>query len=357
MVRRPLLALLGLALAAPLALAVAGSQPAAGADRVPVKALVMATFPSEASPWFAREGVAAPGQPGYLTIGGLVTEENPDGAVRCNLARGLCVTIVGTTKSKSGPSTMALLKDPQLDLSRAKFLLVGIAGISTWNGTIGDAGVADQVIDTDLGTPFLDPQDGNVRPGMTHLQFCELTLQWCPFDTPPLGAYDQAIYRLPLGSWAFELTRNVVLADDQASRTERGFYGPAEAREAPRVRHCNVAGNDAFWLGAREARQQDAIAEARQAQAGLPQTGRCTSAFEDPGVAGALRRFGFLDRLVVVRTGSDFEDQRPTGSAVTGRTPLGLYELLHTDQGFAAFSIAVENEWRVGTAVARAWTG
>ena len=73
------------------------------------------------------------------------------------------------------------------------------------------------------------------------------------------------------------------------------------------------------------------------------------------GVAAALRRFGFLDRLVVVRTGSDFEDQRPTGSPVTGRTPLGLYELLHTDAGFAGFTIAVENQWRVGTVVAKAW--
>src|ERR687886_727860 len=74
------------------------------------------------------------------------------------------------------------------------------------------------------------------------------------------------------------------------------------------------------------------------------------------GVAGALRRLDLgggktgLDRFVVVRTASDLEDQRP------GTTPLDLYELLHTDQGFAGYTIAVENEWRVGTVIAHAWT-
>jgi len=319
----------------------------AAADRIQVKALVMATFPGEASPWFAREATPTAGQPGYVKVPGLATQENPDGSVRCNLARGLCVTVVGTTKSKSGPSTMAILAATDLfDFAQTRFLLVGIAGISSWNGTIGDAGVADHVVDTDLGSPFLGPQ--LAVPGMTHLKGCQLALQWCPFDTQPLGAYDQAVYRLPLGRWAFELTKNLTLADDATARAERRFY-PGEADDTPRVRHCDVAGNDAFWVGAREARQQDAIALERS---GSP---RCTSAFEDPGVAGALRRFGFLDRLVVVRTGSDFEDQRPTGSPVTGLTPLGLYELLHTDAGFAGFTIAVENEWRVGTVVAKAW--
>ena len=73
-------------------------------------------------------------------------------------------------------------------------------------------------------------------------------------------------------------------------------------------------------------------------------------------MAGALRRLDLgggktgLDRFVVVRTASDLEDQRP------GTTPLDLYELLHTDQGFAGYTIAVENEWRVGTVIAHAWT-
>jgi len=344
---RLIAAALAAALTAVAATAVALAPTSAAADGIQVKALVMATFPGEASPWFAREGTPTAGQPGYVTVPGLATEENPDGSVRCNLARGLCVTVVGTTKSKSGPSTMAILAATNLfDFSQARFLLVGIGGISTWNGTIGDAGVADNVVDTDLGSPFLDPQQA--VPGMTHLQGCQLALQWCPFDTPPLGAYDQAVYRLPLGAWAFDLTKNVKLADDATALAERTFY-PGEANEKPRVRHCDVAGNDAFWVGEREARQQDAIALERS---GSP---RCTSAFEDPGVAGALRRFGFLDRFVVVRTGSDFEDQRPTGSSVTGRTPLGLYELLHTDAGFAGYAIAVENEWRVGTVIANAW--
>ena len=100
----------------------------AAADRIQVKALVMATFAGEASPWFAREATPAAGQPGYIKVPGLATQENPDGSVRCNLARGLCVTVVGTTKSKSGPSTMAILAATDLfDFAQTRFLLVGIA--------------------------------------------------------------------------------------------------------------------------------------------------------------------------------------------------------------------------------------
>ena len=38
--------------------------------------------------------------------------------MRCRTADHVCVTMTGTTKSKSGPSTMALLRDPRLQLDR-----------------------------------------------------------------------------------------------------------------------------------------------------------------------------------------------------------------------------------------------
>jgi len=311
-----------------------GDHPPGGPLKV--RALVVATFAGEAAPWFEGENL-----PLRFTVPGLaVAEENPAGEVRCSRS-GLCVTIVGTTKSKSGPGTTALLTWPGWDLSRAKFLLVGIAGISSWNGTIGDAGIGN-IVDTNLGTDYVQPRMGHaVKPPLVQPR------GWDPFDED--NPYTQATYKLPLADWAFALTRNVPLADSAAAQRERAFYGPAEARQHPSVRRCGVAGHDSFWVGADQARRQDAIYAYRAHQFGLDDR-RCTSAFEDPGWAGALSRFHLLDRAVVVRTGSDFEDQRP------GTTPADLYDLLHSDQGFAAFGIAVENEYRVGRVIAHAWT-
>jgi purine nucleoside permease len=47
---------------------------------------------------------------------------------------------------------------------------------------------------------------------------------------------------------------------------------------------------------------------------------------------------GLLDRLLVVRTASDFEDQRP------GTSPRALYDLLHSPAGY---NISRENAYRV----------
>jgi purine nucleoside permease len=317
----------------------------AGSAKPQPRALVIATFggpdaagrfTGEAAPWEANEHLTR-----TLTVPGLaVQDENPAGEVHCTQSLRLCVTVVGTTKSKSGPGTAALLSFPGWDLSKAHFLLVGIAGIATWNGTIGDAAIGN-IVDTNLGTDYVRPGQGGTCAG------------WDPFDVSNGSGnpYTQATYNLPLSDWAFNLTKNVKLAvGGDAVIRERAFYGAAEKAEKPRVRRGGVGGHDSFWVGRDQARRQDCIYAFRAKQFGLDDQ-RITSAFEDPGVAGALIRRGRLGDLVVVRTGSDFEDQRP------GTTPHDLYELLHSDEGFAAFGIAVENEWRVGRVIAHAWAG
>ena len=75
---------------------------------------------------------------------------------------------------------------------------------------------------------------------------------------------------------------------------------------------------------------------------------RWSTEVEDPAIAGALKRLGLLDRLLVVRTASDFEDERP------GTSPRALYDLLHSPAGFAGHNIARENAYRVAWQLAHA---
>jgi purine nucleoside permease len=296
----------------------AGADSAGGADRAfRVDALVLTTFDGEQEPFLrhhrwdrrfpAADGEFAP--------------------IYCRTADHVCVTMTGTTKAKSGPSTMALLRDPRLQLGRRSlFIVAGIAGIRSRVGTLGTAGLADWIVDIDLGTHFVDR-----RQAPPH--------GWLPFD-----AYDQAAYRLnpQLVSRAYQATRQLTLDDDQTAEAERAYYGPAEVAQTPRVQRCDTAGSDGFWVGADWADKADHILRARITAVDPGYRGyRCSSEFEDPAIAGALKRFGLLDRLLVVRTASDFEDQRP------GTSPRVLYDLLHSPAGFAGYNISRENAYRV----------
>lgn len=335
---RSVIRTVGITVAAVLAVGGVTSAATAGGGehhKFKVRALVVGTFAGEVAPWYEGEKL-----PITIKVPGLaVFNENASGEVKCSHS-GLCVTAVGTTKSKSGPGTTALLTYDGWDLSRAKFLLVGIAGISTWHGTIGDACIGN-VVDTNLGTDYVNPRMGHaVKPPLKQ------PAGWDPFDED--NPYTQVTYELPLSDWAYNLTKNVKLNDSVTAQKERSFYGPKEAKEVPKVRRGGVGGHDSFWVGRDQAIRQDRIYDYRAAQFDLNDR-RCTSAFEDPGWAGALQRFKLLDRAVVVRTGSDFEDQRPR------TTPADLYDLLHSDQSFAGFGIAVQNEYLVGRVIAHAW--
>jgi purine nucleoside permease len=317
--------LLSAALAAGLLLALLGSvAPAGGADSAfRVDALILTTFDGEQEPFLRHQQWDRV----FAAAGG---EFAP---IHCRTADRVCVTMTGTTKSKAGPSTIALLRDPRLLLDRQSlFIVAGIAGIRSRVGTLGTAGLADWIVDVDLGTHFVDRRQA-------------APAGWLPFD-----AYDQAAYRLnpDLVSRAVAATRQLTLADDQTAEAERAYYGRAEVAEIPRVQRCDTAGSDGFWVGADWADKADHILRERIVAVDPSYRGyRCSSEFEDPAIAGALKRLGLLDRLLVVRTGSDFEDERP------GTSPRALYDLLHSPAGFAGYNIARENAYRVAWELAQ----
>ena len=313
-------------LAAGLLIALLGGvAPAGGADSTfRVDTLILTTFDGEQEPFLRHHRWDRT----FPAVGG---EFAP---IHCRTADHVCVTMTGTTKSKAGPSTMALLRDPRLQLDRQSlFIVAGIAGIRSRVGTLGTAGLADWIVDVDLGTHLVDR-----RQAPPH--------GWLPFDS-----YDQAAYRLnaELVSRAYQATRQLTLADDRTAEAERAYYGPAEVAEIPRVQRCDTAGSDGFWVGADWADKADHILRERITAVDPTYRGyRCSSEFEDPAIAGALKRLGLLDRLLVVRTASDFEDERP------GTSPRALYDLLRSPAGFAGYTTSRENAYRVAWHLAHA---
>jgi purine nucleoside permease len=207
--------LVGGSLAAGLLIALlGGGAPAGGADSAfRVDKLILTTFDGEQEPFLRHQRWDRT----FPAVGGEVAP------ILCRTADHVCVTMTGTTKSKSGASTMALLRDPRLQLDRQSlFIVAGIAGIRSQVGTLGGAGLADWIVDVDLGSHFVDR-----RQAAPH--------GWLPFD-----AYDQAAYRLnaELVSQAYQATRQLTLDDDLTAEAERVYSDPPRSSRHPA---CNAA--------------------------------------------------------------------------------------------------------------------
>jgi purine nucleoside permease len=311
-------ALLVVALAMPASGNTKGHHPKD--QRIHVRVMVLTTFDGEQEPWLRHE-----------TFDRTLVSKGAFAPVHCQSETGICVTMTGMTKSNSGPSTMALLTDPQLVFDRSSLFIVdGIAGIRSSVGTLGTVGIANWVVDLDLGT---------------HLR---------PSDAPPDGwlsfqSYPEGVLHLneALAARAFDVAGDVALADDATARAERAKYGKPQADAVPAVKRCDDGGSDGFFVGTWWANKADRITKERIGALDPAYAGyRCASEFEDPAIGSALKRFGYLDRLIVVRAASDLEDERP------GTTAKDLYDLLHSAQGFAGYEISRENGYRVASAIA-----
>jgi purine nucleoside permease len=288
-----------------------------------VHVLVLTTFDGETQPWLTHEQ-----WPLTFTVSGVPTP------VRCQ-KDGICITTTGEGKTNSGPGLTAILDAPNLNATSAYFLVAAIAGTRPdagtegYKGTLGFAGIARWVVDGDLGTHFdyrdVTPHD---PPDVRH------------FAWIPSAPYENAQFHLneQLANQAYKLTKNTKLADDATAQAARNLY-PSQRGLHPFVALCDTVGSDNFFAGTHEADTMDHIVRVRSNGAAT----KCTSEFEDPGFANALRLHGKLDRLIVVRTASDFETPAP------GQTTV---ELLNA--GFPGYAIATENEYRVGSTIAHA---
>ncbi|MGH7883044.1 MAG: purine-nucleoside phosphorylase [Candidatus Dormibacteraceae bacterium] len=284
------------------------STPVRQSSHFPVRVLVLTMFNPETAPWLAHE---------HLT-----TSFNVPGAfapVRCD-SSGLCVTTLGEGKSNAGASMTAILLDHQLDLGHAFFLTAGIAGTPPSVGTLGFAAWAHWVVDWDLGNHLLPETAPDVPHGY-------------------LPTYDEhtSAYHLneKLSTLAMTVTKNVTLSDSPEAMTARKHY-PGQASQHPFITQCDTISGDDFWAGSELSEEAQYITDLRTNHAAR----YCTTAEEDTAIATALNRAGYLDKYLVLRTASDFDQPYP------GQT---MRALLAT---FPGFGPAIENEYRVGSTMA-----
>ena len=252
------------------------------------------------------------------------------------------LTGVGTARAAS--SVMAVGLDPRFDLSHAYWIIAGVGGGDPADVSLGSAVWADHVIDGDLAYEIDAREIPKEWPtGMVPLNHA------APYESPARQNGGE-IYTLnpQLVGWAFQLTKDVALADTDRMRTARARYtGFADAQRPPFVTRGDDMSGSTFWHGTlmnRWANAWDAYFTGG--------TGKfMVTAMEDTGTMQALTflaQAGRIDmhRVLVLRTVSNFTREAP------GETPADSLKRMATGN-YPAFRESVEAAEAVGDKVVR----
>ncbi len=260
--------------------------------------------------------------------------------LRTNAEHTVLGMVSGTTLVNATASMMALGLDPRFNLTHAYFLINGIAGIDPEVGSIGSAAWASYVVG-DVARE-IDPRDA--------------PQDW-PYGLFPVGAHAPHPAAVPdapwtrtnlyalnagLARWAYEQTRDLKLMDDPVVAAFRaGFVGFPEAQRAPFVLMGDTFASDYYWHGA--VMTQYARDWVRLFTGGKGKF--ATTEMEDSGFLNALERLAAMkrvdyDRVMDLRTGSNYSEPRPGHTAVESVTA-----------PYIGSKVALEAAWLCGSTV------
>jgi purine nucleoside permease len=272
--------------------------------------------------------------------------------LRYNAREHVLGIVTGVGKSHAAASIMALGLDPRFDLSKAYWILAGIAGIDPAIASIGSAAWATRVIDGDLAYEI----DGREVPAEWSTGILPYD-RYLPYQSPaPPGESENGVQVFHLNDglvgWAYGLTRDLALPDDAKLQAARAAYADfPEAQKPPFVLRGDTITADRFWLGAaltRWAEQWVGYWTGGEGKLG-------TAAEEDTGYLQAmtfLAKAGRVDwkRVLDLRTGSDFT-MPPKGMAPA--------DFLKTEAkgDYAAYAQSIESAYLVGSPVVRELAG
>ena len=306
---------------------------------IPVKIVVVTMFgadtgnrPDEFHPWVEQlplpEKIRFP--QGYRDL-----RYNPD--------KGVLGIVTGIGTARAAASIMALGMDPRFDLSRAYWLVAGIAGVNPNEASIGSAAWAEWVVDGDLGFEI----DAREIPAGWPTGFIPLG-KALPYEQPVDPNIGGPVYHLDPGlvAWAYGLTRSVKLEDTEIMQKARALYiGYSAAQLPPAV----LRGDDVCGSTRHSGNLFNKHLSAWTAYWTAGKGRFVMTATEDTGIAQSLTflaNAGRVDvrRPMVLRTGSNYQMPYPGRSAAEHITALKRGEYPALMPAFAA-------AYRVGSTV------
>ena len=264
--------------------------------------------------------------------------------VMANEEEGVVAFVTGEGTAHSASSVMAVGLDPRFDFSKAYWLIDGIAGADPADASLGSAAWAEWVVDGDLAHEI----DAREMPKDWEDPFIPLET-WTPYPQPrpPEGSALLA-YHLNAGlrDWAYELTKDVPLLDNDRMKTSRARYTETPAAQrAPFVLKGDTLSSGTFWHG----KLMDRWANHWVNYWTDGKGNFVTTAMEDSGTMQSLTllaRAGRVDlsRVLVLRTVSNYDSPPPGVTAAQNleEENKGLY---------SAYLPSLEAAYRVGSTV------
>jgi len=252
--------------------------------------------------------------------------------------QGVLALVTGVGTAKAAASVMALGLDPRFDLSRAYWLVAGIAGGDPAHTTLGSAVWAEWVVDADLSYEI----DAREMPADWSTDRLPLH-KTQPFEGPPNNRGEAYHLSPRLRDWAYGLTKTIPLPDSPGMATYRARFGEfARAKVPPSVMKGDTLSGSTFWHG----RKMNKWASDWTRYWTEGKGTYTTCAMEDTGTLQALTQLAHvgrvdLDRVLVLRTVTDFDsppaDMTAAESLVRGR-----------EGAYFAYREALEAAHRVG---------
>jgi purine nucleoside permease len=254
-------------------------------------------------------------------------------------ATGVLAMVTGMGSIKSATAIMALGLDDRFDLSKAYWLVAGIAGIDPGDAPIGSAVWARYLVDGDMAHE-IDPRE--IPAGWNSGYFALHSKG--PEDRTPLKPVNGEMFELngALQDWAFALTKDVPLRDDPGLAAARKvFTSYPRAQLPPMVLKGDNLAAMTFWHGAVMNRWANDWTRFWTGGKGE----FVTSAMEDTGTMQSLEYLAKVgradrDRVMVLRAGSNYTLPPPGMDAAT--------HLLAENQGYAGLTAALEALQAVG---------
>jgi purine nucleoside permease len=324
----------------------------AAPEPIPVRVVVVATFelgddtgdtPGEFQYWVERLPLP---QTLPFPVGRRPLRYNPQTQVL-----GI---VVGSGSINSAASTMALGLDTRFDLSKAYWLIAGIAGINPNTGSVGSAAWAEWVVDRDL-THEIDAREipADWSTGLVPLSRSR------PFQEPPPGPgiFSPSVYHLQpaLVRWAYDLTANVHLDDSADLQAIRAHYpDQPEAMRPPHVIKGDEVSANAWWVGALMNKTAEDWMRYWTGGKGVS----VTTAMEDCGVIRSLQMLSQskrvdADRVLVLRTAANYS---VPGKGQTAAELVASESSSDSATHLSAFIPSLEAAYRVGSPVINALT-
>lgn len=268
--------------------------------------------------------------------------------IYANPETGVIGMVTGMGIARASAAIMALGLDPRFDLSQAYWLVAGIAGVDPADNTIGSAIWTDYVVDGDLAHQI----DAREIPSQWSTGYFPLFTH-APFENADAvdinNSQNGEVYalNLPLAKWAYSLTKDTKLLNNEAMDALRAKYtNSPNAKALPNVSMGAHLSASTFWHGEKlNTWANDWVAYWTKGKGNF-----VTSGMED---SATLQSLSYLDnaglvnkdRLLILRTASNFTMQPPSLSAAEN------LKLESSGDGYAAMGAAIEAAYNVGSQV------